>query len=69
MIFLLYSFYHIAPVLLTNWRLVTRLFDSSSQKVGPFGLGRKSLRVSEAPSVSIQAIPTSAVHFCQAGIK
>lgn len=54
--------------LLTNRRLVSRFFDSNSQKEGPC-LGGNSLRVSEALSVNLQAIPTSAVHFCQAGIK
>lgn len=35
---------------------------------GPF-IGGNSLRISEAPSVSLQAIPTSAVLFCQAEMK
>lgn len=52
----------------TNERLGSRLFDSSSQREGPF-LGGNGLRISEAPSVSLQAVPTSAVHFCQAGMK
>lgn len=49
----------------TNERLGSRLFDSSCEREGPF-LGVNSLRISETPSVSLQAVLTSAVHFCQA---